>query len=115
MALMQVSTRPDQPNDIESERQVLGCIIASETAFDLVSFLKPEHFFYDAHAEIYATICRMIEAGKVVNALTLAPFADKIESLSGQGGFPRGRVLREQGLHLRHRAPRLPGNRESVD
>lgn len=86
MALMQVSTRPDQPNDIESERQVLGCIIASETAFDLVSFLKPEHFFYQAHAEIYAVICRMIEAGKAVNALTLAPFADKIEGLSGQGG-----------------------------
>lgn len=86
MAIVQFSARPELPSDIESERQVLGCIIATETAFDLVSFLKVEHFYFDAHREVYAAICRMIEAGKAVNVLSLAPFADAMETLKAHGG-----------------------------
>ena len=66
------------PQNVEAEQAVLGALLANNKAYDRVAeFLKPEHFADALHGRVYEAIARRIEAGHLVDAVTLkSEFAD---------------------------------------
>ncbi|MEM8664263.1 MAG: DnaB-like helicase N-terminal domain-containing protein, partial [Pseudomonadota bacterium] len=63
------------PHNVEIEQQILGTILANNEAFYRVSdFLKAEHFFVEAHRQIYEIITSLIRGGKVATPLTVKTF-----------------------------------------
>lgn len=64
---------PKIPANVEAERALLGALLIANRAAEYVPDLKPDHFFFDLHAHIFAAILEGFEAGRIVNATTLAP------------------------------------------
>jgi len=70
------------PQNLEAERSALGSILLdNEVLHEVVSFLRVEDFYRDAHQVIYAAIRDLYDKGKGIDAVTLS------EELSKRGQF----------------------------
>jgi replicative DNA helicase len=79
-----MTASPDRlpPQNLEAERSALGSILLdNEPLHDIVMFLRSDDFYRDAHQVIFAAIRDLYEAGKGIDAVTLA------EELKTRGQF----------------------------
>jgi replicative DNA helicase len=75
------------PQNEEAEKSVLGAfLIDKESITRVVDFLRPEHFYTDAHTQIYRCAVDLFEAGKPVDLVTLSDQLKKRRSLKKVGG-----------------------------
>ncbi|MEM7696275.1 MAG: replicative DNA helicase [Pseudomonadota bacterium] len=71
------------PQNQEMEQQLLGAILVNNEAFYRVSdFLKPEHFFIKANAEIYRIAMDLIRSNKVASPLSVKTFLTDGETIA---------------------------------
>ncbi len=77
------------PNDLESERSVLGAILLdSECINQVYEKIKGSDYFYRSnHQEIYATMCDLMTADKPIDMVTLSSELLKRGSLENVGGI----------------------------
>ena len=77
------------PNDLESERSVLGAILLdSECINQVYEKIKSSDYFYRSnHQEIYATMCDLMTADKPIDMVTLSSELLKRGSLENVGGI----------------------------
>ena len=60
------------PNSVEAEIAVLGGILLSNEALDLVrDILKPEDFYTPANVKIYMAVCELYEKNQAIDPVTL--------------------------------------------
>ena len=81
------------PQSIEAEQSVLGSILIDRDAvIEVAEFLKPEDFYRQAHAKVYAVILDLFERREPIDIVTVAEALERDRR-------PRG-----------DRRPRLPGH-----
>lgn len=91
------------PQNLDAERSVIGSVLLLESAFDEVAdTLKPNHFYSDAHQIIYATICRMKDEQRTVDAVTLGDELEERQQLGNVGGAAYLAELMETVPHAAH-------------
>jgi replicative DNA helicase len=75
------------PQNLEAERSVLGSILLdNDVLHEVVTFLRVEDFYRDAHQVIYAAICELYEKGMGIDAVTLVEelkHRDQFEQVGG--------------------------------
>jgi replicative DNA helicase len=60
------------PSNLQAEQALLGGLLANNKAYDLVAgWLKPEHFADPIHGRIFEAAARRIDAGRLVDAVSL--------------------------------------------
>lgn len=62
------------PCDIDAERNLLGAVIAGSRYLDGVlvdTGLKPEHFYYERHAQLFEAICALHDADRAIDPTTI--------------------------------------------
>ncbi|AWN24786.1 DnaB-like helicase N-terminal domain-containing protein [Streptomyces sp. NEAU-S7GS2] len=74
------------PNDLEAEQAVLGSLLLSATAFELVGDLQPERFYRPAHAVIFAACRELADRNEPVDPITTAALLQKKGRLARVGG-----------------------------
>ena len=76
------------PKNREAEQVVLGCAILepAQTLPTLISSLKPFHFYYPQHQEIYKAILALYEHGKLPDLITLSNYLEENGKLEKVGG-----------------------------
>ncbi len=76
---------PPQARDLEEA--VLGALMLEKNALNaVVEFLKPEHFYVDAHREIYQAIIDLFKASEPVDMRTVVNQLRKTAKLEVVGG-----------------------------
>lgn len=85
--------RPDEtaarvlPSNVEAEAAFLGAaLIDNRVVEELVSPLRPDHFFEPVHARIYERILQLLDRKAVVTPVTLRPYFEADEALKELGG-----------------------------
>ena len=75
------------PHDDTAEQSVLGAILIDKDAMvDVAEFLRPEHFYKDSHAKIFAAMLSLYEAHEPVDVITLTAELKKAGELKDVGG-----------------------------
>jgi replicative DNA helicase len=75
------------PHNLEAERSVLGSVLLdNDVLHEVVPFLKPPHFYRDAHQVIYAAICDLYDKSKGIDAVTLAEELKRRDQFDQVGG-----------------------------
>ncbi|MDR1597712.1 MAG: replicative DNA helicase [Holosporales bacterium] len=75
------------PHNIEAEQALLGAILLNNRALEYVTdFLKPEHFYYPAHGQIYQAIQALVERNQIADPITLKDFFNQSEITKTIGG-----------------------------
>jgi len=65
------------PHSESAEQAVLGGLMLSSEAFDLVAgSLLPEHFYSKRHQVLYEAICELVEQGRPYDAVTISDWVD---------------------------------------
>ena len=60
------------PQALDLEEAVLGALMLEKNALNaVVEFLKPEHFYAEAHKEIYAAIVELFKSSDPVDMRSL--------------------------------------------
>ena len=60
------------PQDLEAEQAIIGAILLDQAAFtSVVQVLKPEHFYKQAHNDIFAAIYDLYEKREPIDLVTL--------------------------------------------
>src|SRR3989344_3121912 len=60
------------PQDLEAEKSIIGAILLDRDAIvSTVQVLKPEHFYRQAHADIYSAILALFERREPIDLVTL--------------------------------------------
>lgn len=75
------------PYSLESETSLLGAIMSHNELFDRMSFLKPEHFYFQLHQRIFIACKDKFNSEVIANPLTLKQQFDKDEDFNASGGF----------------------------
>ncbi|HEX6959518.1 MAG TPA: replicative DNA helicase [Ferrovibrio sp.] len=76
-----------QPHNIDAEQELLGAIlINNDAAMKVSGFLRPEHFFHEAHRRIYDAALTLIERGEIANPVTLKAYFERDEVIAKAGG-----------------------------
>lgn len=85
--------RPDEtaaralPANVEAEAAFLGAVLIDNRVIEeLVTPLRPEHFFEPVHERIYGRILQLLDRKAVVTPVTLKPYFDADEALKELGG-----------------------------
>ncbi|NBW74683.1 MAG: replicative DNA helicase [Sphingomonadaceae bacterium] len=93
MADSDLMTRPDElaaralPANVEAEAAFLGAaLIDNRVIEELVTPLRPDHFFEPAHVRIYDRILQLLDRKAVVTPVTLKPYFEADETLRELGG-----------------------------
>ncbi len=93
MAETDLITRPDEaaaralPSNVEAEAAFLGAVLIDNRVIEeLVTALRPEHFFEPVHERIYARILQLLDRKAVVTPVTLRPYFEADEALKELGG-----------------------------
>ncbi|OGD86183.1 replicative DNA helicase [Candidatus Curtissbacteria bacterium RBG_16_39_7] len=61
------------PQNLEAEQSVLGALLIDKDAIVAISeFLKPEHFYREAHGQIYKAILSLFEKREPIDFVTLS-------------------------------------------
>ena len=77
----------EPPVNYDAEQALLGAILASNAAYERVAdFLLPEHFADPVNGRVYQAIGRLLEQGRVADAVTLKGFFERNEELAEIGG-----------------------------
>jgi replicative DNA helicase len=88
------------PHNIDAEESLLGAMLLSRTAIDVVSeSMEPRFFYKPAHAHIYEAITSLSAAGEPVDPVTVAEELRRHDLLDAIGG---------PGHSCRCRRPRRP-------
>lgn len=75
------------PHDTQAEQSVLGAILIDKDAMiDVAEFLRPEHFYIDAHSVVYKAMLGLYEAHDPVDVVTLVAQLKKEGTLKSAGG-----------------------------
>jgi replicative DNA helicase len=75
------------PQSLEAEQSVLGSILIDRDALiEVADFLKPEDFYRQAHARIYAVMIDLSERREPIDIVTVAEALDRSGDLEGIGG-----------------------------
>jgi len=75
------------PQNLEAERSVLGALLIDKDAIVKVAeFLRPKHFYKDAHGQIYAAILSLYEKREPADMITVPDELKKKKLLSKVGG-----------------------------
>jgi replicative DNA helicase len=75
------------PQNLEAERSVLGSILLdNEVLHDVVTFLRVQDFYRDAHQVIYSAIRDMYDRNKGIDVVTLSAELDLRGQLQDVGG-----------------------------
>ena len=77
------------PNDLESERSVLGAILLNAECINIVyeKIKNKEYFFRTNNQEIYDAMCELLKADKPIDMVTLSSELLKRGSLDNVGGI----------------------------
>jgi len=76
------------PQNIDSERQVLGAIlINADSINDVGQFLIPEHFYLAGHQHIYKAMQELSVEEQPIDIVTIADRLDKASQLINAGGM----------------------------
>lgn len=75
------------PHSEEAERSVLGSVLIDKDAVTLVAdFLRPEHFYHEAHSTIYDAVLALFEDREPIDLVTLTNRLKKQKKLTTVGG-----------------------------
>jgi replicative DNA helicase len=75
------------PHDNTVEQSVLGAILIDKDAMmDVAEFLRPHHFYRDAHTCIYTAMMELYEAHEPIDVVTLTAQLKKSGTLKTVGG-----------------------------
>ena len=75
------------PQSIEAEQSVLGSILIDRDALiEVADFLKPEDFYRQAHARVYAVMIDLSERREPIDIVTVAEALDRSGDLEAIGG-----------------------------
>lgn len=93
MSELDLITRPDEtaaralPSNVEAEAAFLGAaLIDNRVIEELVTPLRPDHFFEPVHGRIYERILQLLDRKAVVTPVTLKPYFEADEALKELGG-----------------------------
>lgn len=85
------------PQNVEAEKAVLGALLTTENAFDVVStILKTEDFYRDGHRIIYEALMRIIHNNKRADLILLVEELEKMKKLDVVGGIAYVTSLTEE-------------------
>lgn len=89
------NAKPDTlPSNIEAEQALLGALLYENEIQDSIgSFLKADHFYDPVHGRIYAEVSRLIEQGRLADAIVLKDTMTSDEGLKELGGVKYLAVL----------------------
>lgn len=77
------------PNDQAAETAVLSvALLTPEHVPSLLEFLRPEHFFSEAHTRIWGAVRALAEASQPVEIVTVASWLRARDRLESVGGMP---------------------------
>ncbi len=75
------------PHNEEAEQALLGAILLNNSVMEQVGdFLRPEHFYYPIHGEIFRAIQALLDRNQVADPITLRDFFDQSDTLKEFGG-----------------------------
>jgi replicative DNA helicase len=75
------------PQDLDAEKSVLGAILIDKNAIiNIVDFLRPEHFYKNAHNTIYTAILNLYERRDPIDIISLQNELTKMGKLEEIGG-----------------------------
>jgi replicative DNA helicase len=75
------------PYNVDAEKGVLGAIFVNNRAYEKVSeFLRPEHFAYTQHGQVFEAVSMLIERGQVADPVTLKRLFEADQNLADIGG-----------------------------
>ncbi len=75
------------PHDTAAEQSVLGAVLIDKDAMiDVAEFLRPEHFYKEAHGAIFAAMISLFEQHEPVDVVTLTAELKKSGALKMIGG-----------------------------
>ncbi len=75
------------PHDMEAEKSVLGALLIDKDAIvKVVEFLRPKHFYKDAHADILEAIINLYEKREPADLITLPGELRGMKKLTAVGG-----------------------------
>lgn len=87
MTTMTIEQPSMPPHDPEAERAILGAILLCPTVLPTVSELVTEQDFYDApHRAIFAAMCRLWDAGRAIDHITVSEELKRAGTLQEVGG-----------------------------
>jgi replicative DNA helicase len=76
------------PHDLDAEAAVISSVMLDPLAFDKVNeFLKPEHFYSEAHRRIHEACVELSAEGKPVDVVQVATWLRDRERLAQVGGM----------------------------
>ena len=76
-----------QPHSDEAEKAVLGSMLSSKEAVSkTIQWLKPDHFYKDAHSKIYSVMLYLFENNEPIDTVSLIDALNKQKELDDVGG-----------------------------
>jgi len=76
------------PHDLDAEAAVLSAVMVDTLAFDKVNeFLRPEHFYSEAHRRIYEASLELSAVGQPVDVVQVATWLRDHDRLAQVGGM----------------------------
>ncbi len=76
------------PQDIETEKSILGAmLIESDAVLLAIQALPPEAFYLPKHQDIFSAICRIVERNEPVDLITLKDELQRSKALQKVGGL----------------------------
>jgi replicative DNA helicase len=76
------------PHDLDAEAAVLSAVMLDPLAFDKINeFLKPEHFYSEAHRRVHEACVELSAEGKPVDVVQVATWLRDRERLAQVGGM----------------------------
>lgn len=76
------------PNNIEAEQSILGCnLLDDNVAIQIMSMLKPEDFYTEAHKTIFEAMTTIHAASKPIDYVTLTDELERMGVLESIGGI----------------------------
>ena len=75
------------PQSIEAEQSVLGAVLIDrDTMIEIGDILKPEDFYRQAHARIYAVMLDLSERREPIDIVTVSEGLERSGDLEAVGG-----------------------------
>lgn len=75
------------PHNLDAERSLLGALLIDKDAVvKVVGFLKPEHFYRDAHGVIFDAVLSLYGKAEPADLITVTSALKKKKKLKGVGG-----------------------------
>ena len=105
------------PHNLEAEKSVLGAVLLDERhlyALAVDEQLRPEHFYREQHADVFAAMLKLHDGGRKIDHLTVAERlreAGRLDEIGGPGAIdelagwvPAAGHAREYGRIVRNNA-----------